>query len=245
MQFSLTRNLIGLLFFWQAGLGERKEAHLDKLDEAACVALDTLPPDLAIALSVFDTDSSGILDMDQMRSASEFLTNAKALNQQGRVPISSFPDKDRKALHEWDCDGDGSISSEEILRGFQALRAEKEKSKQLFRIAVGALFAVLILAGALSGLTFVIVELSKDTNVQGDGVLRVKGSEEVVKTGYALQEAGLSSRIPDEDFRQLMSVTISNAEDAWINFKILAVSRYPGERRQTQYLSLVCKREKS
>ena len=121
MQFSLTRNLIGLLFFWQAGLGERKEAHLDKLDEAACVALDTLPPDLAIALSVFDTDSSGILDVDQMKAASEFLVNSQALNEEGKVPIASFPKKDRKALDEWDCDGDGSISSEEILRGFQAL----------------------------------------------------------------------------------------------------------------------------
>ena len=55
----------------------------------------------------------------------------------------------------------------------------------------------------------------------------------IVAVWQALKEAKLSSRIPDQDFRQMKSLTISNAENAWIHFQVLAVARYPGECPKT------------
>ena len=55
----------------------------------------------------------------------------------------------------------------------------------------------------------------------------------ILAVWQALKEAKLSSRIPDQDFRQMKSLTISNAENAWIHFQVLAVARYPGECPKT------------
>jgi hypothetical protein len=51
------------------------------------------------------------------------------------------------------------------------------------RIAIAAAVLVLVLCGAMTGLTYAVVALSKDSSVGDTGVMVVKGSDVPVSTG--------------------------------------------------------------
>jgi hypothetical protein len=51
------------------------------------------------------------------------------------------------------------------------------------RIAIAAVVLVVVLCAAMTGLTYAVVALSKDSRVDASGVMVVKGSDVPVSTG--------------------------------------------------------------
>ena len=58
------------------------------------------------------------------------------------------------------------------------------------RIAIAAVVLVAVLCAAMTGLTYAVVALSKDSRVGDSGVMVVKGSDMPVSTGGAAASSG-------------------------------------------------------
>ena len=86
------------------------------------------------------------------------------------------------AIKKLDATGDGYISKEEFREGISDTLKTMADNKNIKRIALlmGALLAVTIFA--VFGLTFAVVELSKETETGKDGVMHVPGSDTIVQT---------------------------------------------------------------
>jgi len=65
---------------------------------------------------------------------------------------------------------------------FSLPRSEKNKVRQLMWLSAGLLFFSLCLLGAMGGLMFSVIEMTKESKIGGSGVMTVKGSNTPVQT---------------------------------------------------------------
>lgn len=137
----------------------------------------------------------------------------------------------RERLQAADANGDGIISAGEMMDVIQSEITATRDKKLMGRVLVALGIACLLIIAAVVGLTYAVVEMSKDTSVDGN-VLVSKDGLQPLGTA-ALQErtplAGLYNVSSPSELDWLTHVTVPFGEGEAV-LKIQNVYLVPGER---------------
>ena len=82
----------------------------------------------------------------------------------GGADLSTIPDDLQEALAEFDIDGAGVLRVDDIVEAARLYKDSQDVRKKLYKFLVGLGVFILILLGAITGLTAAMVELSKDAS---------------------------------------------------------------------------------
>ena len=137
----------------------------------------------------------------------------------------------RAPLRVFDQDGDGTVAPMELARGAELYLESKKMVKKLTRLAVALLLLMGIMLAAITGLVFTVVELSKETKIEGgvtldkttglptasaglsdaSGVSRTADNKTASAAVNAVP-ADLTSSLPDEAFDQMRYLRVENEQ---------------------------------
>ena len=110
--------------------------------------------------------------------------------QGGSIRVSDMPVALRghmqELVKEFDADGDGRIDIKEFVEAIKSLRNSRKKNKNYVRIILGLSVAAVMLIGSIFGLSFVAANLSKDTSINGNGMLVDKHTGSGIATSEAI-----------------------------------------------------------
>ena len=164
-------------------------------------------------------------------SAQVFETYAllKKANRSGEIQIKTLPKEIQPTLKVFDVDGDGTVAPMELARGAELYLESKKMVKKLTRLALALLLLMGIMLAAITGLVFTVVELSKETRMEGGvmldkttgmptasaGLSDASGVSKTAdnKTASAAVNsvpASLNSALPDEAFDEMRYLRIEN-----------------------------------
>jgi len=141
--------------------------------------------------------------------------SVKSFRHEGKsvLSIDSFPPEMRDALAEtFDQDGDGAIDAGELLAAAQLFRQTKATNRLLRRGVYAALAMSAALVAAVTGLTYGIVDASKDTTVAGRALLTRE--EEPVSVGTNELQLSLAALafMPGDVAAKIDDVTFASEE---------------------------------
>mmetsp|Transcript_17970 Transcript_17970/g.21520 ORF Transcript_17970/g.21520 Transcript_17970/m.21520 type:complete len:757 (-) Transcript_17970:215-2485(-) len=158
-----------------------------KASENALVLAD-LAPSLREKLAPLDKDGNGII-----------LVNEIIIPSSDSISLSAFPKHLQKDMRVFDGSGDGNIDYHELQEASRLYKASKEKSQSLLKMVVALSIFVGVLLAANLTMTFVIVDMAKDTeNTKGAATDRDTGA--TVRTAKGLVVA---SNVQDEISRDM------------------------------------------
>ena len=132
-----------------------------------------------------DDEGNGILELDEIIEVFHTFSKLKRANRTGQIFIETLPAAVQAPLRVFDQDGDGTVAPMELARGAELYMESKKMVKKLTKLAAALLLLMGIMLAAITGLVFTVVELSKETKIEG-GVTLDK------TTGMPTASAGLS-----------------------------------------------------
>ena len=106
----------------------------------------------------------------------------------------------RAQIERTDVDGDGMISVDELLGILETERTLRRERTLLIRIMIALGVACVLIIAAVVGLTYAVVHLSKDTDVQNN-VLVSKGTSDAIST------ASMQATYPLKDLYKVESMS--------------------------------------
>jgi hypothetical protein len=150
-------------------------------------------------------EAQSIPDVELARKSS-----VKDVLTSGRVDGVPFDHVDKEILgylQEWDVNGDGQFSVEEVLMIAKKFHKTENKVKVLGRTLIGGAVLVVVLLTAVLFLTYAAVEMAKDTR-PNHGIITTNDGK-VAAMAHVLRQYGLESipSMPDEDLAQLQFVS--------------------------------------
>ena len=158
-------------------------------------------------------DGNGSVSLEEIAAAVEVHNVVKS--NAATIPCSAFPKSLHKKLGVFDVDGDGMINQSELGHAADLYAESKKKNKNLTRLTIALAIGMLLSFLTIFGLTFAVVEMSKETNTRTDGIMTVKGTaDEIIKTGAAKIEGALSSALSDEFFSELKVLRIASDDSS-------------------------------
>jgi hypothetical protein len=190
-----------------------------------------LPADIQEVFADIDANGDGVLDMDEFKTMLSTYAVLRKSNQEGSVSISTLPDKVQPALKIFDQDGDGTVDPKELMRAAELYQASKKSQKRMRKFIIGMVLFIIALIGINSAMTFMMVELGKETKASPDGVMRVnaggghKGA--VVRTAANGEPAPLTSGLPDAAFAQLKQFQVDSPTGAHVSLVVQGWYRVP------------------
>ena len=101
------------------------------------------------------------------------------------IRIADLPALLQTKVAQLDITGDGIIDAQEFDDAIDSLILARKRAKKQNYIIVGLIVFVIILLGANFGLTYGVVELSRQDEVKSNGLMTVKGSSTLVRTSSA------------------------------------------------------------
>lgn len=138
-----------------------------------------------------------------------------------------------KRAKELDLDGDGTISIGEFL---QAMRAEQNmvaEKRLLVRILIAVGVGLLLTIAAVVGLTYAVVELSKDTQVRDGKILEGKSSKKILGTATVVEKFPMRELLEKNmtltDFLALEAVGIGIEAEHMRYYRVSSLEHYPGQ----------------
>ena len=143
------------------------------LSEDGGINVRALPEDVQAVFADIDANGDGVLDMDEFKTMLSTYAVLRRSNQEGSVSISTLPDKVQPALKVFDQDGDGTVDPKELMHAAELYQASKKSQKRMRKFIIGLVLFVVALIGINSAMTFMMVELGKETKASPDGVMRV------------------------------------------------------------------------
>jgi len=164
----------------------------------------------------------------EMVEAAEVFKNMKKMDG---ISISSLPKAIQLPLKAFDADGDNTISPEELMHGAELYKAAKDKSKVMVRIASFLGLLLVLMIGAIAGVTFAMIEVTKEARTADDGAMTPVSEDAgpAVSTGAASESAVLDSANGDFYFKHMADVTIGGFDGRVLSFKASGFYRQPCE----------------
>jgi len=205
------------------------------LSEDGGINVRALPEDVQAVFADIDANGDGVLDMEEFKTMLSTYAVLRRSNQEGSVSISTLPDKVQPALKVFDQDGDGTVDPKELMRAAELYQASKKSQRRMRKFIIGLVLFVIALIGINSAMTFMMVELGKETKASPDGIMRVntgdgtKGS--VVRTAANGEPAPLTSALPDSAFAELKQFEIKSENGAFLSLMVLGWYRIPDAAR--------------
>lgn len=138
-----------------------------------------------------------LLDCNELLEAFKILEAQSHSKSQGTIPFDAFPENVQDKLKELDLSGDGKIDAKEIIAGMQALQREKQKTRQLLFLVTVLSILMCLLLGAICGVLFAVIVMTKESKIGSSGVMLVKGTSDPVRvasTDFTVINGVLSSR---------------------------------------------------
>ena len=142
------------------------------LSEDGGINVRALPEDVQAVFADIDANGDGVLDMEEFKTMLSTYAVLRRSNQEGSVSISTLPDKVQPALKVFDQDGDGTVDPKELMRAAELYQASKKSQKRMRKFIIGLVLFVIALIGINSAMTFMMVELGKETKASPDGIMR-------------------------------------------------------------------------
>ena len=199
------------------------------------ININALPQHIQDMFADIDTDGDCVLNMDEFEAMISTYAVLRRSNQEGSVSISTLPDKVQPALKIFDQDGDGTVDPKELMRAAEMYQDSKKSQKRMRKMIIGLVLFVVALIGVNAAMTFMMVELGKETKASPDGIMRVntgdgtKGS--VVRTAANGEPAPLTSALPDSAFAELKQFEIKSENGAFLSLMVLGWYRIPDPAR--------------
>ena len=197
------------------------------LSDDGGINVRSLPEDVQAVFADIDANGDGVLDMEEFKTMLSTYAVLRRSNQEGSVSISTLPDKVQPALKVFDQDGDGTVDPKELMRAAELYQASKKSQKRMRKFIIGLVLFVVALIGINSAMTFMMVELAKETKAEPDGIMRVntidgtKGA--VVRTAANGEPAPLTSALPDSAFAELKQFEIKSENGAFLSLMVLRI----------------------
>ncbi|ACO64688.1 predicted protein [Micromonas commoda] len=201
------------------------------LSEDGGINVRSLPEDVQAVFADIDANGDGVLDMEEFKTMLSTYAVLRRSNQEGSVSISTLPDKVQPALKVFDQDGDGTVDPKELMRAAEMYQASKKSQRRMRKFIIGLVLFVVALIGINSAMTFMMVEIAKETKASPDGVMRVNagGGHQgaVVKTAANGEPSPLTSGLPDAAFAQLKQFQVDSPTGAHVSLVVQGWYRVP------------------
>ena len=165
-------------------------------------------------------------------------------NQEGSVSISTLPDKVQPALKIFDARRGWHRRSQGAHARRGDVPASKKSQKRMRKFIIGLVLFIIALIGINAAMTFMMVELGKETKASPDGVMRVNTGDgtkgAVVRTAANGEPAPLTSALPDSAFAELKQFEIKSENGAFLSLMVLGwyrihtITTLPSSRRRSK-----------
>ena len=136
------------------------------------ININALPQHIQDMFADIDTDGDGVLNMDEFEAMISTYAVLRRSNQEGSVSISTLPDKVQPALKIFDQDGDGTVDPKELMRAAEMYQQSKQSQNRMRKFIIGLVLFIIALIGINAAMTFMMVELAKETKAEPDGIMR-------------------------------------------------------------------------
>ena len=182
-----------------------------------------------------DANGDGVLDMEEFKTMLSTYAVLRKANDEGSVSIAALPAKVQPALKVFDADGDGTVDPKELMRAAEMYQQSKQSQNRMRKFIIGLVLFIIALIGINAAMTFMMVELAKETKAEPDGIMRVntidgtKGA--VVRTAANGEPAPLTSALPDSAFAELKQFEIKSENGAFLSLMVLGWYRIPDAAR--------------
>ena len=206
------------------------------LSEDGGINVRALPEDVQAVFADIDANGDGVLDMEEFKTMLSTYAVLRRSNQEGSVSISTLPDKVQPALKVFDQDGDGTVDPKELMRAAEMYQDSKKSQKRMRRFIIGLVLFVIALIGINSAMTFMMVELGKETKASPDGIMRVNTNQPdhpgaVVRTAANGETSSITSALPDSAFAELKQFEVKSENGAFLSLMVLGWYRIPDALR--------------
>ena len=206
------------------------------LSEDGGINVRALPEDVQAVFADIDANGDGVLDMEEFKTMLSTYAVLRRSNQEGSVSISTLPDKVQPALKVFDQDGDGTVDPKELMRAAEMYQASKKSQRRMRKFIIGLVLFVIALIGINSAMTFMMVELGKETKASPDGIMRVNTNQPdhpgaVVRTAANGETSSITSALPDSAFAELKQFEVKSENGAFLSLMVLGWYRIPDALR--------------
>ena len=224
------------MFRFPSGANAPPGSNSDVLTEDGGINVRALPSDVQAVFDEIDANGDGVLDMDEFRTMLSTYAVLRKANDEGSVAIAALPDKVQPALKVFDQDGDGTVDPKELMRAAELYQASKKTQKRMRKFIIGLMLFVIALIGINSAMTFMMVELGKETKAAPDGIMRVNTNTPdqpgaVVRTAANAEGAAITSALPDAAFAELKRFEVKSASGAYLSLMVLGWYRIPDAQK--------------
>ena len=156
---------------------------------------------------------------------------AKGLNVADLLEAPGLASSLRDRLQAADANGDGVISASEMIDVIQSEITATRDRKVMQRVLIALGIACLLIIAAVVGLTYAVVEMSKDTSVQNNVLVSKDGLQPLstAKLQKTVQLADLYKASSPSELDWLTHVTVPFGKGEAV-LKIQNVYLVPGER---------------
>jgi hypothetical protein len=114
-------------------------------------------------------------------------------------------------------------------------QASKKSQKRMRKFIIGLVLFIIALIGINAAMTFLMIEVGKETKASPDGVMRVNtgngGKGAVVRTAGNAEPSPLTSALPDSAFAELKQFEIKSENGAFLSLMVLGWYRIPDAAR--------------
>ncbi|XRB04239.1 hypothetical protein NFJ02_20g41900 [Pycnococcus provasolii] len=128
-------------------------------------------------------------------------------------------------LKAHDVSGDGYLDKTEFRNAISNEIAAVKSTKQLKMVVLVLAVLVIAICGVMTGLTYAVVEMSKETGVSSNGVMTKKGTNEAVSVAHATSHSKLTSKLPDEAFEQMEKLEVISPTGSRLVMNVLGWAR--------------------
>ena len=127
------------------------------------------------------------------------------------IPLADFPAGVRATLATFDANGDGVVSTAELVRAAELYADARRSAGRVLRLSIALTVAVCALLGAIAGIVYGVVRHTEETRVGEDGVQRDKDTGVPVSTNNnrVRVPVGALPYLPAEASLELDKVSLS------------------------------------
>jgi hypothetical protein len=116
------------------------------------------------------------------------------------------------ALKAFDVDGDGTIDAQELVRAAELYQNSKKTNSLLRKGIIGLTFGFIALAGVVGGLTYGIVETSKDTVIEGRALVTKSHESVSTNTNEVAVPLGALAFLPGEVASKVKEISFTSED---------------------------------
>ena len=128
-----------------------------------------------------------------------------------RMYIDMMPPQLKDKMVELDVDNDGYVEAGELAHAVDLLVSERKRANMYLKGVLGLFLFCFLMLGAITGLTFAVVELSKDTK-SSNGFLADKDSGAVLKTETHERSVAITLEPLNESGRRMLMEVLGGAK---------------------------------